>query len=47
MCISFPDTLARTHHLVPVSANKHTPFMRASALQSRSRNCSPAPDMVL
>ena len=33
---------------IPGSAkNKHTPFRRALALQSRGRNCNPAPDLVL
>ena len=33
------------YRTIPV--NKNTPFARASALQNSSRNCSPAPDLVL
>ena len=32
---------------IPVSVNKNTPFTGAFPLQSSSRNCYPAPDLVL
>ena len=32
--------------MIPVSAEKNTPFVQALAVQSCSRNCSPAPDLV-
>ena len=33
--------------LLPVSVKQNTPFAQALALQSHSRNCNPAPDLVL
>ena len=34
------------HAVIPVSVEKNTSFLSAFALQSYSRNCSPAPDSV-
>ena len=41
---SFSTALAREWVILPVSVSNNTPFTRAFALQSSSRNSSPAPD---